>query len=306
MYTAVENNPILIDLVAESKTTGWSISADIATHVSCNQGNILLQAYPITAGKTYKVSYAILSISGGILRLFAGTSNGASRTTTGLFVETITASGTGDLGFFSDANCQVQNLNIQDITQTSAATGTTIVYSAENNNWSDFRTFYPDFGLSLYTQTLLFNGGAMWVADNGETTGTTNNFFGVQYQSTIQGVEAHNPTTIKDFETINYQANQLLVSTIGGIVSSLGQQTTLIDTDFIKQKLQSNGVTVITYDKDSVYSASLLNDENEDVVNGSTLRGNYVIWKLTTVDGSKPLRLFSVGVESKRVFLGAR
>ncbi len=82
--------------------------------------------------------------------------------------------------------------------------------------------------------------------------------------------------------------------------------TTLIDTDFIKQTLESAGLQVIIYDNYEVFSASLQNDENQDVVNGDKLRGNYLIWELITVDGSTPLVFSSIGVKLKRVFLGSR
>lgn len=306
--TAIENNPILVNLVALASSTGWSVdnSTGIATHTSCISGKIILTGYSLVSGITYQVSYSILSVSGGIVQMFAGDTTGISRSTAGNFVETITASGTNPvLFFYSDANCEIKAFNIRNIANdTSNTQQNTLVYHTKEHKWTDFRTMAPDVGYSIDIDMVTMHYGLMYVHLN--ASDDRNNFYGVQYQSLIKGVEAKEPQRVHDYETLNYQANMLLVSTIGGILSSLGQQTTLIDTDFIKQVLESNGVTVTSYNNDSIYSASLLNDENEDVVNGSQLRGNYLIWELVTIDGSTPLILFSVGVESKRVFLGAR
>lgn len=307
-YSAIQNIPIIVNLLYVAVTMGWSVDGDtgIATHTTCNSGKITLTGYALVTGVTYQVSYSILSVSSGLVRLEAGDTIGTSRTTAGNFVETITVTGTNPvLVFYSDANCEVKAFNIRNTTNdTSNTQQNTLVYYTKGRKWAPYRTMTPDVGFSIDIDMVTMHYGLLYVHINGSSD--RNNFYGVQYQSIIKGVEAKDPTTIKDYETLNYQANQLLISTIGGIVSSLGQTTTLIDTDFIKQKLESNGVTVISFDNDSVYSASFLNDEDEDVVNGSQLRGNYLIWELTTVDGSNPLKLFSVGVKSKRVFLGAR
>lgn len=145
----------------------------------------------------------------------------------------------------------------------------------------------------------------MYIQQNG--TNDRCNFFGTQYQAQIKFVEAKNPQVIKDFQTVNYQANMLLVSTINGILSSNGQVTTLIDTDFIKQILTDGALEVTNYQVDNVYSASLLGDQNEDnIVNSPGMRGNYLIVTLVTDDGSAPLTLFTVGVRTRYVPLGYR
>lgn len=307
MFSALQNSPIVIDLVQQARTTGWSLLPDgiTAAHDSCNSGGITNTAYPLLAGHSYKISWRVLSVSGGYVQLQTPGSNGAMQTAPNLYVETVNPTSNGFASFFSNATCQIQAFNVQDVTASGLA-GTTIVYSAKNKKWSDMRTFYPDYGWALYTRTILANNGAIYTADNGGTSGNSNNFFGTQFQSTIKFVEAKNPDVIKDFEALNYQANMLLVTTIDGIQSSLGQISTLIDTDFIKQNLADGGLEVTIYQKDGVYSASFLNDENENIVNGSQLRGNYLILELITVDGSTPLTLFSIAVRSRYVPIGSR
>lgn len=302
-FTAIENNNIVIDLTKQCNTTGWTLSDGVnAFHDSCNAGNLPLDAYPVTAGSTYKISYIVLSISGGNVQSQSPGSNGVARTTPGIYVEQLTPTSSGFISFYSNATCEITGFNIQPV---SANPGTTIVFATLNNKWSDWRTFYPDFLWSIYTRTVSAFEGQLYTHDNGGDS--TNNFYGTPFQSTIQFVEAKNPLTIKDFEVVSYQANMLLITAIDGILSSNGQVSTLIDTDFIKQKLAASGETVTNYQVDNVYSASILGDEgDENIVNGNSMRGNWLIVTLVTLDGSTPLKLFSVAIRSKRVFIGNR
>jgi len=301
-FQALQNSPISVNLLAQAKTTGWSILTPNAVHELCNAGNIILTSYPVTAGISYSISYIINSISGGNCQVQSPGSNGGAYTTPGLKVDTINPTSNGFVSIYSNASANITAFTIQPISNTP---GTTIVYSAINQKWSDFRTYYPSFGWSLFTRTIVGYQGNLYQFENGNSS-STNNFFGTAFQSLIQFVEAKNSGIIKDFEAISYQANMLLVTPMEGVQSSNGQVTTLIDTDFIKQKLASPGESLILYNVDNVYSASFLGDENEDIVNGTGMRGNYLIVGLQTVDGSTPLILFSINVRVKTVFIGAR
>lgn len=301
-FTAIENNPITVNLLTQANDTGWSVLAGgIAKHISCNSGFITLLNYPVVAGHAYKITYTILTISGGYVSAWAGNTEGAHHTTANIIVETIVATNTDAIKLFSTANCTVQLFNIQDITITDPVS---IFWSEINKKWSDNRTVFPSFGFSLLDLNVLVYQGNVYVQQNGSDN--RNNFFGVDYQSSIKFIDAKNSDAVNGFESLNYQANMLLVSTQDGITTDLGQVSTLIDTDFIKEKLQSAGLTVINYQKDNVYSASFLPDSNEDAVNGSGLRGRHIIIELITADGSTPLRLFSVEVKKAYIPIGPR
>lgn len=303
-FLAIENTPIQINLLIQANYTGWTSDGITATHSSCQSGYITLLAYPVTAGQTYTFSYIVPTISGGYIQAQVGGTDGAEHTTADIYVETLVAAQDGFVKLFSNANCTATSFNIKNINN---QTGTTIIWSAINQKWSDFRTLYPEYGWSIFEQTLMCSNGTLWAAQNGGGTTPTNNFFGTQYQSSIQVAEAKNAGVIKDFEALSYQANQLLVSAIDGILSSNGQVSTLIDTDFIKQRLTGSGMTLLSYQNDNVYSASFLGDQNEEgIVNGSTLRGNWLLATLQTVDGSKPLALFSLSIRSRYVPVGSR
>lgn len=301
-YQALENNPIVVNLLTQANDTGWTLPGDgTAVHATCNSGYINLLNYPVIAGHLYEVTWTILSISSGYVCAFAGGTEGVHYTTAEIIVETIKATSGGIIRLFSDANCVVQLFNVKDVTIDDPVT---IVYAAMNKKWSDFRQLYADFGFSLYEFCIVAKDGAIYSQQNGSAN--RNNFFGTQYQSSIKFVDARNAAVVNGFESLNYQCNMLLISTQDGIVTSLGQVSTLIDTDFIKEKLAANGLQVTKYDKDGVYSASFLPDSNEDAVNGSGLRGNYIIIELITEDGSTAMQLFSVGVKTAKIPVGAR
>jgi len=300
-FTAVENTPITVNLVTQANYTGWSVDGSFGTHSSCQSGAITLSQYSLKAGHTYQVAWVVVSISSGYVQLQVPGATGVSQTGTAIVVDTVTPTSNGNLTFYSNGNCTITGFSVQDITST---VGTTIAYSAINKKWSSFRTFYPDWGWSLYENTITAYNGQLYFHENG--TNSTNNFYGTSYQSIIAAVFNKNSEIVNSFDVLSYQANMLLTSTQGGIVSSTGQQTTLIDTDFIKACYTDGVTTVTVYQNDNVYSASLLNDENEDVINGANLRGNYIIVSMQTVDGSTILKLYSMSMKRSRKFIGNR
>lgn len=301
-FNAIENNPIIVDLTVYANYTGWVNNADgTATHSSCQSGNNTLDNYPVVAGHTYFITYTLISNSGGYTQTFAGSVGGTQYTTAQIIEDTITATTNDPIKIFSTASCQVGFFNIKDIT---ISDGICVVYSMLDKTWSHFWSAQPEFGVSLFESNITSFQGGIWFQLNGSQN--TNSWYGVSYQSIIKAVFAKNPAIINSYDVLSYQANQLLVSTQGGITTPLGQQTTLIDTDFIKAKLSDGTISTTVYQYDQVYSASFWNDENGDTVNGDPLRGNYLIVELTTVDGSSLLELFSLSVKSARSFIGNR
>lgn len=305
-FVAIEDTPIVIDLTIQCNTTGWSIDGIIATHDSCNQGSIILKTYPLTIGYTYQVSYAVLTISGGYVQLFAGTTGGIQRTTPGLYVETIVANGT-PLSFFSNANCTIQAFNIRNAAlDTSNVQQNTPVYSFKNKKWGEFRTIAPDYGFSIYIDMVTLFLGNLYLHENGSTD--RNNFYGTQYQTIFQYVENKEPVLLKSYNSIALQSNELLVTSANGIVTSLGQISELIEQDFIKSVL-NDGVTSVNVESvEGIYSSSFLRDKLSPggLINGDGLRGNYITITLITVNGNVALRLFSIAVNSSKLNIGVR
>lgn len=303
-FSALQNIPIVVDLLQDCNDTGWTIDGTIATHSSCNAGSIKLLGYTLLDANTYQVSYAVLSISDGYVQLFAGTTGGIQRTTANIYVETIVANG-AVLSFFSNANCQIQAFNIRNAQDdTSNTQQNTIVYSTENRKWSEFRTIAPDYGASIYIDMLTMFHGELFLHENGSDE--RNNFYGTQYQSIFRLVENKLPQEIKSYNSIAIQANEIMVTGDDGILTSLGQISELAEQDFIKSTLR-DAVSVTSVEaQDGIYSASFLKDKNFDLINGDALKGTYIIVTLMTVNGSAVLKLFTVAVNASQNKLGIR
>ncbi len=305
MYTAIENTPIEVDLIAQAKDTGWSVSGNIASHSSCQSGNIRAIGFTIVAGRTYNFTYEVISISGGNVRPTLGGVNGVAVTTTGFKSDTITASTSAGFYFYSNANCTIQTFTIVDVTPSTVAMPTnTIAFADKLNRWTSFYTFIPDCGTGIFNQCLVFNDGDMYVQQN--ATNNRCNFFGTQFPAQFQFVENNNPTLIKTFNSIALQSDQLMVTTSDGITTSLGQVSELAAQDFIKGAMSDANSQVSIYTAEGIYSASFMRDKRYDLINGDQLRGNYVVIELTTTNNSAVLELFTVAVNSSRTFVGVR
>lgn len=307
MFTTLQNTPIEIDLVQQAKSTGWNIEGDIAIHEVCNDGHIYLTSYPLEEGKTYEVTYTVLTLSGGNIRAWAGdTPSSAIITTTGSKTDTLVASGENPkFHFYSNANARVKLFNIRDTaTNTNLKQRNSIVWSEQDNKWKTFLTYNPDSAFSLFTNLYSSKNGQSFVH---KPNGTSRNFFyGTQYKSFIKLVANAQPQQTKTFHSIAIQGNRLMVTTEDGIETSLGQISELIDTDFLRDTLDDGVTQVNVYSKEGVYSASFLKDKNDGgIINGADLKGNWISIDLVTEE-TGILKMFTISVHSTLSKIGVR
>lgn len=304
MTETLELTPVEIDLVAHSKTTGWTLLGNKAEHEACNAGRIYLLNYPLVSGDTYEISYTIDSINTGYLQPFAGTTGGLQRTAPGFYKETIVANGTQ---FFFYSNANVQYLSSFDIKNTKVPTGlkqqNTIAYSDKLNKWTSYYTYNPDCAFSLFINMYSYKNGRMYIHNNNSSS--RNNFYGIQYESLINVPFYSQSVVSKTFQSISYQGNQLLITSEDGITTSLGQISELIEEDFLKDILEDGVNQVDVFSVEGIYSASFLRDKNIDLINGDPLKGNYITVELKTTT-NQVLKLYTVEVISQVSKVGAR
>jgi len=304
-YSAIQNYPIFVNLVEQTNYTGWSVDGVIATHSSCQSGNIDVIGYPIVAGHAYTFTYEVITISGGNVQPYLGGTAGPAVTTTGLKTVTITAATDDDFYFYSNANCTIQAFTINDTTPITTTVPTnTLAFADKLQKWTSFYTFVPDCGTALFNRTIQFNSGNMYIQQNG--TNNRCNFFGTQYASVFKFVENSNPTLLKSFNSIALQSNELMVTTNDGITTSLGQVSELAAQDFIKGAMSDSNSQVNIYAAEGIYSASFLRDSRFDLINGDPLQGNYIVIELISENNSAVLQLFTVAVNSSRSSIGVR
>ncbi len=287
-YTAVQDHPIFISLTDLAQTSGWTVDGAVASHESCNSGNLYVLNYNLIPGKTYRITYAVLTRASGYVQAFMGTNGGAMVTTVGFVDETVLANDT-QFYFFSNGTLSIENFTIA-ITdaEINPYQQNTIAYNARQNKWVSFYSYIPDNAFSIYARTYSFYEGVAYLHEAGSSDRC--NFYGVQYPSIIKFTTNQQPTIVKTFQSINYQANQLLISASRGVQTSLGQYSELIADDFVQQQLSP---LVVDYTVEGAYNGSFMRDMDDDIVNGSMLKGNWLSIIMVNTSPSTPMDLYS-------------
>ena len=301
-YTAIQGTPIFVDLVAQANDTGWSISDNIASHSSCNAGKLRLTGYTTVAGVQYTVTYRVDSISGGYVALTIGGVEGTHYTTTGLKTQVFTAI-SGTSYFYSNANCDIEifTLQINPIPITNNQKNT-IAFSERTGKWGSWYTFVPDIGMSLNVDSYTYQQGILYIHESG--TGNRCNFYGTQFPATVVFTTNEQPSITKTYISLNYQADQLLITApTGGIKTANGQISDLVPSDFIQAEY-NNGVK--QYDSEGLYNASFMRDINTGIVNGDILQGNWCEIALQTSSPSTALNLYSTVITYQHSYQNIR
>ncbi|QDP66307.1 MAG: putative structural protein [Prokaryotic dsDNA virus sp.] len=80
----------------------------------------------------------------------------------------------------------------------------TLSYSEDVKGWPSFYSFLPDYMCGMNGFFYSWSGGNLY---RHNTNPLRNNYYGVQYSSTIQSVFNVEPQTIKLFKTMSYESN---------------------------------------------------------------------------------------------------
>jgi len=127
---------------------------------------------------------------------------------------------------------------------TSSHTDKTISFSEKTKGWSSFKSFIPQTGLSINDEYLTAVEGRIWshhqepniVNDLESTTALpyANNFYGVQYDSSIDVLFNDNPSSVKGFSTINYEGSQAKIDqfTTQAVTDAAGNSFTVNDDNY--------------------------------------------------------------------------
>lgn len=301
--TALVNTPIIISLTDLARSSGWIVDGAIASHDSCNSGNLYLLGYPLTPGLSYEYSYQALTIGSGYIEVFVGANHGAQITTPQDVHETLVADGE-QLFIFANGNCTITNFvihSVQFITDQKAQN--TISFSEKTRKWVSFYTYIPEMAMSMFTKVFSGFEGDIYVHEAGALD--RNNFYAVQFQSVIQFVDAVAPAVPKVFQSLSIQCNELMITTTDGIQTSLGQISELASIDFVKSFLGSGVSSVAVQAMEGVYAANFLRDKNTNLLNGDVLRGNYLLVELISTN-NEPLMLYTINVMVQHSPIGSR
>ena len=105
-----------------------------------------------------------------------------------------------------DENKDEYNLTITKQTDSSDYNETTS-FKEDVNGWNTRKSFIKENGLSLNNIYYTFKNGEIWSHNNE----TRNNFYGVQYNSSVKFIFNDAPGSVKSFKTLNYEGTQARV-----------------------------------------------------------------------------------------------
>ena len=81
----------------------------------------------------------------------------------------------------------------------------TLTFSESAKGWPSFYSYIPDFILGMNQYLYTFNRGSLYRHNTGSVR---NQYYGVNYDSTITGVFNQEPTSVKVFKTIELESDE--------------------------------------------------------------------------------------------------
>ena len=274
MIEIVQGGTVQIDVRDFATSRGWRVVSDYrAIHSRPNDGRIEFNNYTVEAGYEYEISYNLINLSGGIVRVYVADTQLSDDSTSGYFQKTVIPTQDGRVSIFSNADVTVDNFSIKKkITDTIEEKDDTIVYNHDRRGWITFASYIPESGMSMYTDLITFRDGDLWL-HNREST--PNNFYGRQYNSLVKFPVAS--VGVKTYNSIAIHSNKVLGTTEDGIVSELGDVTDLITYDFST--------------REGIHYANLIRDK----LTGNLIQGRYIVVELTDEETKEErLEIFKV------------
>jgi hypothetical protein len=150
-------------------------------------------------------------------------------------------------------------------------TGYTLSYDEQAKAYTSFYSFQPECIIGYENVLATFKNGNLYIHD----TATSNNFYGVQYSSSITLVFNKQNVLKKTFDYLTLDANGYWTSAaMGDINTSLGQSSNLVASDYEIHE--------------GMYHGALQRDSNSlgGVINGDYLKGTWLQAKFSNSDTS--------------------
>tara|TARA_R100000805_G_C3626173_1_gene136945 strand:- start:7309 stop:12375 length:5067 start_codon:yes stop_codon:yes gene_type:complete len=140
--------------------------------------------------------------------------------------------------------------------------GDTISFAESTVGWTSFKSFLPESAVSLNGVYYTFKNGDIWKHNDNEIR---NNFYGVQYESSVKFLFNDAPSVVKDFKTLGYEGSN-------------GWRATSIETDM------DSGQVVEFKDKEGKKFANIIGvevDETNISLNSKSTQGLGLLSSIT-------------------------
>lgn len=185
---------------------------------------------------------------------------------------------------YSSVDNYLSTVNVSFVNQTDeeSTINDTILYNTDNNRWHSRQSYRPDYVCSNALVFVSFSNGALYVHNDNLTR---NNFYGVQYDTTITVVSNINPQQVKVFDSVWVQANKVFGS------PNIGDINILPSANY-PNGMASRLIAAKFRAKESVFYADYMRDANTPNIvsqavalqDGRKLRGQALLHKLTNSD----------------------
>lgn len=158
----------------------------------------------------------------------------------------------------------------------------TISFNETSNSYESFLSFHPEMMVTLGTLLITYKNGDCWTHDSD----IYNNFYGVQYPSTITPVFNQNSEIKKKYLSVAYRSNKVWSSPNKGDVatSTVNQQTNLQQQSKILESNYELQETILTASLN--YDMNSRSDERVGLWEGDYLGGDYCAIKFICPESS--------------------
>jgi hypothetical protein len=159
----------------------------------------------------------------------------------------------------------------------------TLTFNAESKGWPSFYSFIPEKMIGMNNYFYTFKGGNLY---RHNTNSIHNNFYGVQYDSTLTSVFNDGPLENKLFKAINLEGD----STWDMQLSSDIQTTGFIDATYFEKKegtfyafVRNSGEVPAEANEYVLRSVNGIGNSNSVVIDGTTTTYNFSISPLISI-----------------------
>ncbi len=204
-YTVTKNQTLLMDPSFSAIDQGWRIENGKAIHNGCFAGVVTLKNIFVSPG-TWNIEYTVSGYGSGLVYPILGTVNGTNETSNGLKKATVVVpDGAANylVKFYSDGNLTVDFTQVYPELE-NEDNGVTLGFDIKENKWVTRYSFAPEMMLRFTNSFFMFLNGELWRSN---VNPLRNNFFGVQYKSSIDFVHNEQPNSEKQYWTIKIDSN---------------------------------------------------------------------------------------------------
>lgn len=287
-YTILKNQMLTVNLPGDFSEQGWVVSENIAYHSGCNPGYIK-SLFDLSRYTTWTFRYIIPSITSGTVNIVVDGVNGISRSMAGVYEEIFTNSNANAIiQFYADGVSSVKILQIYP--QAAAVPGRTLAFNEDADKWVTEYSYVPELMMKFINSFFTFENGRIWEHNVNELR---NNFYGVQYSSSITFYCNVSPTEVKNFHSMRLKSNKVWAVTDIEIPARYGKP------EGQKSRLKKGRFKHMQGD----WFADFLRDLNDPrfateidaLLNGAELQGNIMKITIENTDTTE-VRLLSVDI----------